>query len=204
MLVVHCSSPPTPALQSLKTPHEEPPAKSLKGEAGGTRGLLGGWEAWVRSGRGPGLTCTPVPAGVAEQVRLPVPPGPGSRAAADSGGAVQGCRRHAALWGPGGHRSARSVLWGWRQTHSPSPTSRSLVAPSSLPVGCGGGAGLPSPGPDLGFLPVGAPRGHPRLPQVWAWLRPGVPAAPRPRPHWTAGARTPPRGQAASLCCPKP
>lgn len=137
---MHCSSPPTPALQSLKTPHEEPPAKLLKGEAGGTRGLLGGWEAWVRSGRGPGLTCTPVPAGVAEQVRLPVPPGPGSRAAADSGGAVQGCRRHAALWGPGGHRSARSVLWGWLQTHS-----RSLVAPSSLPAGCGvrGGAGLP-------------------------------------------------------------
>lgn len=150
---------------------------------------MGGWEALARAGRGRvpcrSLTCTLVPAGVAEQVRLPVPAGPGRQAAADAGGAVQGSHRHAALWGPGGHRRAGSVLGGQLDTRSPSPPSRSLVVPSGLPTGCGR-AGLLSPGQDQGFLPVGAPRGRPRLPQVCAGHAQHL--------HWAAGARTLPLG----------
>lgn len=181
---------------------------------------MGGWEALVGAGRGQvpcrGLTCTPVPAGVAEQVRLPVPTEPGNRAAADAGGAVQGRRRHAALWGPGGHRSAGSVLRGQLEMCSPSPTSESLVARSGLPVGCGGGRACCPWGRTTDsrqreplVVTLGSPRcGHGR----------GncVPACQAPSPldsrgsNCTHGARRPPRARpgpalrSASLCCPNP
>lgn len=51
-----------------------------------------------------------LPAGVAEQVRLPAPSRPRHGAAADARGAVQGHRGHAAVRRPGGHWHPGSVL----------------------------------------------------------------------------------------------
>ena len=118
--------------------------------------------------------CSP-PAGMAEQVRLPAPSGPRNRTAADTRGAVQGHRGHAAVRRPGGHRRPRSVLGvRWEM-------GANLVSPKypcSLPCCPGtGGRILAAWGPSI--IPLPSPSPSP----VWAQQWVSVPAIPRPHFH---------------------
>lgn len=120
-----------------------------------------------------------LPTGVAEQVWLSAPSGPRNRTAADTRGAIQGHRGHAAVRRPGGHWRPRSVLGvQWEM-------GANLASPKypRRPPCCSGTGGriLTAGGPSI--MPLSSPSPSPVCARQWV----SVPAAPRPHFHTYSG-----------------
>ena len=119
---------------------------------------------------------------MAEQVWLPTPSRPRNGTAADTRGAVQGHRGHAAVRRPGGYWRPRSVLGvQWEM----GANLASPKYPCSLPC-CPGTGGRILAAWGSSIIPLPSPSSSPVC--AWQWV--SVPAVPRPHFHTYSGSQT--------------